>query len=348
MNTFHGSNFEIGKQYGRMFNSVIRKNVDILVKRNCIHPGPLPLNDPDFQKWVDEQKNIITENWPWLLEEMQGIVAGTDLEFNDILFLNLRVWQYDLYSEKAPGACSSMVINLDDDTVANTGAIDDCPDYYCGPVKIVPEHGFRFITFPIAGTSWGNRGMNSAGLVIGESSQILPGIERKSNTICADLAMRVILQTCETVAEVKEFCLQFPFTLNLVCSDKNGEVFCAHQTSSGLYEVSDKSPCVITNHILSDELIYKLSTLGVKEFRESLTTRLRRGRLLDFASKRHGKCDGKEVRKFIANRADGNSSSICPKHNVSLIYANSQQESKILSIANPRGNAHEKWTSYEV
>ncbi len=346
MKAFQGNNFEIGKQYGQTYKQTILKNVDILVKRTG-HPD-LPLNDPDFQKWVDVQKSLIRDKWPWLIEEMQGVAIATCLEFDDILFLNLRVWQYDLYSGQAPSACSSMVINLANGTVANAGALDDCRDYYCGPVKIIPELGFRFITFPIAGTSWGNRGMNSAGLIIGESSQILPGIERNPNTICADLAIRVILQTCETVAEVKEFCLQFPFTLNIVCSDKNGNVFCGHQTSNGLHELAVAPPYAITNHIVSDELMFKLFQGGVKEFRESATTRLRRGRLMDFAARRNEKCDGEEVRKFIACRADGDSSSICPRHNVSLTYANSQQEPGILWIADPQGDGHEKWTPCEV
>ncbi len=56
---------------------------------------------------------------------------------------------------------------------------------------------------------------------------------------------------------------KYPFTLNLVCSDRNGDVFCAHQTSSGLYEIAVEAPCVITNHIINDESIYKLSHRGV-------------------------------------------------------------------------------------
>ena len=348
MNTFQGSSFEIGRLYGETFKSIIQKNVDILVKRCCIPPNPLPLDNPDFQKWVDNQKNIISNNWPWLIEEMQGVAAGTDLEFNDILFLNLRVWQYEFYSGKASCSCSSMVIELADGTIANTGALDDCRDYYCGAVKIIPENDFRFITFPMAGTSWGNRGMNSVGLIVGESSQILPGIPRKSKTICADVALRVILQTCKTVGEVKEFCQQFPFTINLVCSDKYGDIFCAHQTSNGLYELSDKAPYVITNHVVSDKIMYKFSQAGVEEFRESSTTRLRRGRLQDFASKKNGKCEGAQIKKFIADRADKDPSSICPQHNVALTYANPQQEPGIFWIADPRGNKHEEWTAYEV
>ena len=346
MNSFHGSSFEIGRCYGETFKALINKNVDILVKR--IGYSPLPLEDSGFQKWVNDQKELIVNNWPWLIEEIKGVAAGAELEFDHILFLNLRVWQYDLYSEKASSACSSMVIGLTDGSVANTGALDDCRDYYCGPVKIVPENGFRFITFPIAGTSWGNRGMNCAGLVIGESSQILPGVKRKNNAICADLALRIILQTCETVNEVKEFCERFPFTLNLVCSDKNGGIFCAHQTTGNLYDLVVEAPYVITNHIVNDEVMYKLYIQGVTEFRESTTTRLRRGKLMDFASTRHGKCNSKEIRQFIADRADGNSSSICPVHNVALTYGNPQQEPGIFWMADPRGNGHEEWTPYEV
>ena len=92
------------------------------------------------------------------------------------------------------------------------------------------------MTFPIIGTSWGNRGINSAGLCLGEASYGISGLKRLPGTICGDIALRVILQTCATVSEVREFCKQHPFTLNLACSDKNGDVFCARQTTAGLVE----------------------------------------------------------------------------------------------------------------
>lgn len=345
MNTFKGSHFEIGRRYGEAFRSIIQQNIDILVKR--IGYPALPLDDSDFQKWVSTQKDIIGSNWPWLVEEMRGVADGAGLELNDILFLNLRVWQYDLYSAKTPCSCSSMVIELADGTVANVGALDDCRDYYCGMVKVIPKQGYGFITFPIAGTTWGNRGINSTGLCIGESSQILKGLKQLSGYICADIAVRVILQTCKTVDEVRKFCKKYPFTLNLVCSDKNGDVFTAHCTSAGLFETANASPWVITNHVTDDLIKLKLYERGGYEFRESNTTHLRRGRLLDYAEKFNARCEAEDVRKYIADRMAGDSSSICPPGNIVLTYANPQAEPGVIWIAEPQVTDNEEWVKYE-
>ena len=348
-NIFRGNAFEIGKQYGAKFAEKIRSNLSILIWREGYEP--LPLKDPDFIKWVDDQEKVISTNWPWLIEEMHAVAEGSGFNYRDILLLNLRSWQYNHCSGKAAAqveACSSLIITLADGTTANVGALDDGIQYYCGMVKIIPDHGYSFMTFPITGTSWGNRGMNSAGLCIGESSQILSGLKRLPDSICADIALRVILQTCATVSEVREFCKQHPFTLNLACSDKNGDVFCAHQTSAGLFEVADHAPYAITNHVVDDLLMFKLLHLGVCEFRESPTTRLRRGRLMDFILKRDRKCSAEEVRAYVADRMNGAPSSICPKGNIVLTYANSQAEPGIMWIAEPAVIGNENWESCKL
>ena len=350
INTFKGTFFEIGQQYGKKFREQIGENMSVLVKRNCVPPDPLPLGDTDFHEWVSCQEKIISSQWPWLLEEMNGVAKGSGYDYRDILFLNLRVWQYNFYGKPtAPAtACSSLIITLADGSTANIGALDDGIEYYCGMVKLVPEKGYSFMTSPIAGTSWGNRGMNSAGLCVGASSQILNGLKRLPGAICQDIANRVILQTCATVNEVREFCKQHPFTLNLACSDKNGDVFCAHQTTAGLFEITDHAPSAITNHIVDDRLMYELSRLGVCEFRESGTTRLRRGRLLEFARKNNGRINAEDLKKFIADRMKGSPSSTCPKHNVVLTYANPQAEPGIMWVAEPSVSDNENWEACDL
>ena len=58
-NEFKGTHACIGQEYGKTFDEQISENMDILVKRNEHKlkqfggADPLPLNDPDFKKWVD-------------------------------------------------------------------------------------------------------------------------------------------------------------------------------------------------------------------------------------------------------------------------------------------------------
>lgn len=340
---FKGSPEEIGKQYGKRFSERIRNNIGILINER--QKKPLPLDDPDFIKWVDFQEKIIDENWPWIIAEMEGVADGAGLRYRDILFLNLRVWHY---AKPSQACCSSLAVSLADGTVANAGALDDPVELYCGLVQIVPANAHRFFSFPVTGTIWGNRGLNSAGLATGISSQTLPGLRKLPNAMNQDLALRVILQTCSRVEEVRDFCRQFPFTINLLSTDAHGGIFCAHQTSAGLFEIENRAPCALTNHITNDSLIYLLGKLGVESFPENPTTRLRRGKLLEFIREHNGKCSAEEVRKLIADRESGVMTSICPPHNVAVTYANPQAEPGKFWVADPQTSGTEKWSVFEL
>lgn len=340
---FEGSPEEIGKQYGKKFSERIRNNVGILINER--QEKPLPLDDPDFIRWVDSQEKFIAESWPWIIAEMEGVADGAGLPYRDILFLNLRVWHYGKPSQ---ACCSSLAVSLADGTVANAGALDDPVELYCGLVKIVPANAHRFFSFPITGTSWGNRGLNSAGLATGISSQSLPGLRKLPNAMNQDLALKVILQTCSTVEEARDFCRRFPFTMNLLITDAHGGVFGAHQTTAGLFEIENKAPCALTNHIMNDSLIYRLGKLGVKSFQETPTTRLRRGKLLEFIRERNGKCSAEEVRKLIADREGGAPTSICPPHNVAVTYANPQAEPGKFRVADPQTSGAEEWSVFKL
>jgi len=344
--SFQGDPRSLGREYGKMLAGQVLKNLSILIWREGYEP--LPRTDADFLAWVKTQEEIIGKNWPWLLEETHGVAEGAGVSYDDILLLNLRAWQYNVYGAPPVQSCSSLAVTLADGTVACAGALDDTVDYYCGPVRFIPEKGFRFITFPITGTGWGNRGINSAGLTLGESSQLLPGLNRKPDTINQDLAVWVILQTCATVDEVREFCRKYPFTLNLICTDVRGGVFCAHQTAAGLLETATETPCALTNHVIDDRLMYRLNQQGVTTFRESPTTRLRRGKLLDFAYRQNGKCTAEEVRALIADHEEGEPSAICPAGNIALTYANPQAEPGRFWIAQPRVTGNEEWVEFNV
>jgi len=330
LSAFSGTPKAIGQAYGSQFASQISANLDILVRRRG--SDPLPLEDKKFVSWIECQESLVAKNWPWIKEEMEGVAQGASAEYNEILLLNLRAWQYEFYG---PGeCCSSLAVTLSDGIVACAGALDDPIEYYCGPVKIVPENGNSFITFPITGTSWGNRGMNNRGLAIGISSQILPGLKQLDDAINQDISLRVILQTCSTVSDVREFCKAFPFTMNLVCADAKGEIFCAHNTSAGLLEMpAEAGYCALTNHVADDAFMYWLRSHGVNEFPESSTSRYRHGKLLEFARSRNGLCSHSEVMKLIGLRDDDDMGSINNRGTIYMTYANPPADSQTFWVA---------------
>lgn len=322
MQTFNGSPSEIGLHYGRQFNQGIAHNISSIV--DLCKPYK---DDPAFKHWVLKQEQWLKANVPWLIEEMQGVAEGSGQPYENILFLNLRVWQYALYGKPSDtDLCSSIAMPLSDGTIACAGAIDDPAEYYCGPVHISPQTGHRFITFPLTGACWASRAHNSAGLSVGISSQHLPGIRKSPNSISQDIAVRIIIQTCSTADDVRAFCKKHPFILNIVCGDAKGEIFACHNTTAGLFEVpAEDGCCIITNHISDDRTLYELSQQGVSGFPEHPTSRARRGRLLEFASSRQSKCNDSEVMAFLSQIDTANQGFTRNAQTIYLTYSNPQK-----------------------
>ncbi len=335
MLTVQGNPSQMGAGYGRAFADKIRRNIDILVAREGSEP--LPRQETRFIEWVEQQSAAIAHKWPWLVEEMEAVADAVGVEYQEVLLLNLRAWQFEFYGPQPPlAACSSLAIELSDGTVACAGALDDPLEYYCGPVRYLPSEGYSLITFPITGTSWGNRGMNSVGLATGISSQILPGLRPLPGAINQDLALRIILQTCATVKDVREFCKAYPFTMNIVCVDAQGGAFCAQQTAAGLHELPAADSCALTNHVVSDELRARLAARGVTEFPESATTRPRLKKLQDFAAARGGKCTAEEVKQLVGNRDDSDPGTIHNEGSIYITYSDPQADSHTLWILQPQ------------
>ena len=330
-----GTPAAIGRAYGAACRDEILANLKELVYREGY--TPLPRQNPDFQAWVRRQESLVGGHWPWLLEEITAVAEACDVDYEDILLLNLRAWQYGYYGRTPAGGCSSVAVTLADGTVACAGALDDPVEYYCGPVRIAPDQGYASISFPITGTSWGNRGMNSAGLAVGISSQLLPGLRLLPHAVNQDLAMRVILQTCATVGDVRAFCIRSPFTMNLVCVDMSGDIFCAHQTAAGLFELPVPDGwCALTNHVCDDALVHQLCGMGVTEFPQTTTTRARRGKLLDFCRRRTRNCTAEDVVALVGERNDADKGTIHNKGTIVLTFANPGQDPHGFQVRQPQ------------
>lgn len=316
--TFRGSPAEIGRSYGETFRGKILSNIDTLLT---------PIREeltlkPGFPAWRDKQEADIAVQMPWYKQEMQAVSEAVGVDYETILLLNLRAWQYDLYSGASPDEhCSSVIIRLADGCDVNAGALDDPYELYCGPVRIVPDEGYSFISFPITGTGWGNRGMNSAGLTIGISSQRLGGLHGRETMCNQDIAIRAILQTCATVEEVREYCRMHSFTLNLVVSDAQGGRLCMHNTVAGPLELPEGEYAAMTNHVVCDQFFRFFVEHGVRDFPESTTTRKRRSRLVNLIEEREGKADFEEILSFLCKRYPDEEGSIWNDRTIVLTAA---------------------------
>ncbi|MCC6578818.1 MAG: hypothetical protein IT440_00115 [Phycisphaeraceae bacterium] len=335
MMTFQGTPAEIGQAYGGQCKQAILKNLDILVFRKGYEP--LPRQDKDFQTWMRGQESLIGKPFPWLLEEMRGVASAVGVEYEDVLLLNLRAWQFDIYGAKPKlGGCSSMAVTLQDGTVALAGALDDPQCYYCGPIRVQPRQGYAFITFPITGTSWVSRGFNSRGLSLGISSQPTFNIPRLDHAINQDLACRAIMQTCATVAEVRDFCRKYPFTMNLVAIDATGGIFGAQHTAAGMFEIPAKGGCALTNHVEDARMKQWMTERKVDITSICGTSVARLEHLRQFIAVRGGKCSLQDVIDLINHRDDANPGTIHNKGSIYLTAANPQKSPNTFWIRQPQ------------
>lgn len=336
MHSFAGTPDQIGRRYGSALGTRAQYNVQELLRTA---EGKRRRSDAGFRQFMRRQEASVARRWPWLMEEMVHAAAAAGVGEEEWLMLNLRAWQYDAYGGNS-GGCSSLGIRLADGTMALAGALDDPPAYYCGPVSIVPDRGFRFVSFPLSGTCWANRGMNSAGLSVSVSSQQLPGVPYPEHAVNQDIALRVILQTMATVPEVREFCREVPFVMNLLCTDEGGRTLCGHQTTAGWYELPFADYAALTNHIADDACVEWLQRKGVRSFPEMATSRPRRNRLLAFAKERAGCCGADEVRRMLGGFQPDDAGSIHHRGTLALTYSNPCAEPGVLYLLETDGTGN--------
>lgn len=209
-----------GRQQGASLRAQIHRNVAELL--GSLLTGASPARREQILAWQDRLRTFCFDHWPWLQEEMQGLAEGAGLDRQTVELLNFRAWQYDVYHA---GCCSSLAVPDASWHILAAGTLDD-PRHLYAIAQCQPVTGLRYLSFPIAGTTWANRGMNESGLALGISSLLCPGVKFDlSNLVPVDLVFRYMLQFCSTVGEVEAACRSYKFFCNLVAVDRQGGVF---------------------------------------------------------------------------------------------------------------------------
>jgi hypothetical protein len=241
-----GGDRERGRQHGASLRAQIHANVAELL--GDLLPSASPARRGQILAWQARLRAFCCDHWPWLPEEMQGIAEGAGLDLATVELLNFRAWQYDAYHA---GACSSLAVPDEHGHILTAGTLDDPRQLYA-IVQCRPMTGLRYLSFPIAGTAWANRGMNEAGLALGLSSLICPGVKFDlERLVPVDLVFRDLLQFCHTVAEVEARCRQFDFFCNLVAVDRHGGIFSSSNYCGDLTAYPARGgAAALTNHPL--------------------------------------------------------------------------------------------------
>ena len=238
-----GEPLELGRQQGRAVRSQIHANVAALLGNFIEGKGPAP---EVIRAWQKRLREFCFDHWPWLQPEIAGIAEGAGIDRELAELLSFRAWQYEDYHK---GACSSFALPDSNGKILTGGTLDD-PRFLYTIAQVQPTQGLRYLSFPIAGTVWANRGMNESGLSLGISSLLCPGVKFElEKLVPVDLVFRDMLQFCGTVAEVEARCRKFSFFCNLLAVDRHGGIFASSNYCGDLTVYPPKNGTArLTNH----------------------------------------------------------------------------------------------------
>lgn len=156
-----GTPREMGLSHGRQLRDRIRATVDAIRSRVGVEPYDA--------SWHDFQKTLAycREQAPDLVEEMEGISEGAEIDFRDIFNINadldLLVWKrlvWDARKAAEVAACSSHAVVAPTEVLLGWNGDSWIGWMDCGAVvRGRPAHGEPFIYWSLAG-SVGRPGMN--------------------------------------------------------------------------------------------------------------------------------------------------------------------------------------------
>ncbi len=212
--TLVGNPYERGLKQGSVFS----KELFSLSKE---YPTWLGEISPDLvEKIRNKMVDYLDENFPKMISELKGISEGSGLPFDLICTINFVSAISALH-----GYTNFVILNTDDGPqLVKTSDIGNDFKYY-SIQKVIPTSGQQYLAISWAGSLWAEVGINSSGLVAGQSSG--PTQKGQSGYGIPTLQYpRFILENCTSVEDAVGFCKNTPMAgkgLSIALVDKFGK-----------------------------------------------------------------------------------------------------------------------------
>ncbi len=277
--TINGSPFERGMKQGSAFS----KELSELVKEYPTWLGDV--SSDQVNKVRNRMVEYLDKNFPEMISELEGISEGSGIPFDLICNINF------VSAIGALKGCTNVVILSSEvgPLLAKTSDIGNDYKYY-SIQKIIPKEGQEYLAISWAGSLWAEVGVNSSGLVAGQSS----GPTQKGQDgfgIPTLQYPRFILEKCTTVDDAIEFCRNIPMAgkgLSIALVDKLGNGAIVEKSGTAFavrYPTNDLEQSRIgtsinsvycTNIFLEKEMqgFGELSLSGVPNLEENSKSRL--------------------------------------------------------------------------
>lgn len=297
-----GSSYEQGVAEGKLLKEAILRNLDTVF-------GRLEKSKVDWQKYdhfVEKNAAFLDKKYPELIQEMRGIAAGSEVEFNTILRLNIPAhFLADHFSQE----CSMLLAKGPATADGNTYIVknrdmampfEQAVIYKTYPdgLKLVEVNGCGIVTFPACG-------MNSYGLAVTntgfwtdkdptdltrvDQAEIFPNAHH-------------LLTSCRNAKEAVEFAKSMPRMngLNLMMADKSS-AFIVETTKDDFYVDEDQGKGLLfrSNHVVSD----KFKHLNSEKMQKSSTFQ-RYARIDEMTKEKYGRLRFQDLMRIMSDHKD--------------------------------------------
>ena len=339
--TFRGTPYEMGLQHGRAFRHVIRGNVHAYPMRHTFQG-----TDEEMDAGTESARRSDEKYAPWVFDELRGIADGSGVDPIWIERMHLRVW--NTVPNKALDASGCTVIGMitEDAGVVVGGTLDDPRQSYV-LVRRVPREGIPHLQVMWAGVGWGHNGINEAGFCLATAS--LGAVEPEDRTPQDTYGLngtvgRVMLQTCQTVAEAVDVLRRMGCRGSYVLGDAAGDlVTCQSLGRAHAFQRPERGLVFCTNHVHMGDLANALEARGSKP----VVTDYSRVRFETLQAARAGARRRLEEMKGLLRSHEGYPHSICNEGTVMGSIAAPQTQPGKLHIAD-RPPCRNEFVSYEV
>ena len=298
-----GTPFEQGKTQGREMRETILRNIRAVKEK--MENDRVDLKR--YQSFVERNAYFMKEHYPEICEEMEGIAEGAQIDFKEILLLNIPAYFMTQYLNQE---CSMIMVrgratadgltyvikNRDMSTYIEQAVIER---EYSDGLKIVEVNGAGTVTYPASG-------MNSYGLGIATTGFWSEKARPDLDSIDAShifVNVHLILKNCRTAKEALEYIKQSPRMngLNIIAVDQK-DAYLIEMTKDQVYEEEDDGRGILfrTNHYLSEKF------KGLNPGKESYpSTYLRYERIRELLEERYGAIRFQDLFRIMSDHKNG-------------------------------------------
>jgi hypothetical protein len=222
---FTGSHADIGRQRGEQLKYVIQMSLEHWVREHT-HL----FTQEDAHAYGRGMAEDMSRRWPEIIDEVLSTGKAAGISDDDMYAYVFRCWNALSKTHPATLACYNMACNDPERGAIIAGVLEDSPPYYLLET-IIPHHGIPSYIVTWAGMPYAVRGMNKAGVAIGQASSFAgtrfrPGTHDFSFALYARgfFAERKALQYATTIDEAVDIILGFECASVFMIADPSGRV----------------------------------------------------------------------------------------------------------------------------